>query len=74
LRETGLSSRDYFIPPEMGECVRVRNCPAGGDAESPQKLQNSGNEAKKYLKRKDITFFNAANYVHFARRFAQIAR
>ena len=36
--------------------------------------KNSGNEAKKYLKTKDITFLNAANYARFARQLAQIAR
>jgi hypothetical protein len=30
-------------------------------------MKNSGNEAKKYLKKKDITFLNAANSAHFAR-------
>jgi hypothetical protein len=29
------------------------------------KMQNSGNEAKKSLKTKDITFFSAANYARF---------
>jgi len=37
-------------------------------------MKNSGNEAKKYLKTKDITFLNAANYARFARKFAQIGR
>jgi hypothetical protein len=35
-------------------------------------MQNSGNEAKKWLKKKDITFFNAANYTRFARKLTQI--
>jgi len=38
------------------------------------RLQNRGNEAKKYLKTNDITFFVAANCAHFARNFAQIER
>jgi hypothetical protein len=38
------------------------------------KTQNSGNEAKKWLKTKDITFFNGANYAHFAHKLAQIVR
>jgi hypothetical protein len=37
-----------------------------------QKMKNRGNEAKKWMKTKDITFFNGANYAHFARNFAQI--
>ena len=36
------------------------------------KCKNSGNEAKEYLKTKDIVFLNATNYAHFACRFAQI--
>jgi hypothetical protein len=36
-----------------------------------QKMKNSGNEAKKYLKTKHITFLNAANYARFARQSAQ---
>ena len=37
-----------------------------------QKMKNSGNEAKKYLKTKGNHFLNAANYVRFARKSAQI--
>jgi hypothetical protein len=36
-----------------------------------QKMKNSGNEAKKYLKTKDITFLNAANYARLGRNLAQ---
>ena len=48
--------------------------PARGESREIEKMKNSGNEAKKYLKTKDITFLNGANYAHFACRFAQIAR
>jgi hypothetical protein len=41
---------------------------------SAQKYKNSGNEAKKYLKTNDITFFVAANCAHFTRKSAQIER
>jgi hypothetical protein len=37
-------------------------------------MKNSGNEAKKWLKAKDMTFFKCANHAHFARKLAQIAR
>jgi hypothetical protein len=37
-----------------------------------RKYKNSGNEAKKWLKRKDITFLSATNRARIARRFAQI--
>jgi hypothetical protein len=45
---------------------------ATGECRELQKMKNSGNEAKKYLKTKDITFLKAANYARFARKFAQI--
>jgi hypothetical protein len=35
-------------------------------------MQNRGNEAKKYLKTKHITFLNAADYARFAHQLAQI--
>jgi hypothetical protein len=34
-------------------------------------MKNSGNEAKKYLKTKHITFLSAENYARFARKSAQ---
>jgi len=37
-------------------------------------MQNRGNEAKKWLKTKDMTFFSDANYAYFARNFAQMSR
>ena len=37
-----------------------------------QKYKNSGNEAKKWLKTKDVTFLNAANYSRCTYKFAQI--
>jgi hypothetical protein len=37
-----------------------------------EKMQNSGNKAKKWLKTKDITFFSAANYARFLCKFTQI--
>jgi len=38
----------------------------------PEKTQNRGSEAKKWLKTKDITFLNGANYAHFARNLTPI--
>ncbi len=40
---------------------------SGSALGSARKYKKSGNEAKKYLKTKDITFLNAANSAHFAR-------
>jgi hypothetical protein len=48
--------------------------PAMGECRELQKMKNSGNEAKKYLKTKHITFLSAANYARFARKLAQIMR
>jgi hypothetical protein len=42
----------------MGECRKL------------QKMKNSGNEAKKYLKTKEVTVLNAANLACFARKLA----
>jgi hypothetical protein len=45
--------------------------PVRGELENKE-MQNSGNEAKKCLKTKDITLLNAANYARFARNLTQI--
>jgi hypothetical protein len=42
-----------------------------GSSES-EKMKNRGNEAKKRLKTKDITFLKGAKNARFARKFAQI--
>jgi hypothetical protein len=42
-----------------------------GECRELQKMKNSGNEAKKYLKTKHITFLSTANCVRFARKLAQ---
>ena len=39
-----------------------------------RKYENRGNEAKKWLKTKDITFFDGANYARFVRKFALMGR
>jgi hypothetical protein len=39
-----------------------------GEPEQCAKYKNRGNEAKKYLKKKDLTFFSAANVARFARK------
>jgi len=36
-----------------------------------QKMENSGNEAKKYLKTKKVSFSNAADSAHFVRKLAR---
>jgi len=37
-------------------------------------MKYSGNEAKEYLKTKDITFLNGANFVRFVRKLTPISR
>jgi hypothetical protein len=44
------------------------------ESRKSEKMKNGGNEAKKWLKTKDITFFSVANYARFACKFAQIGR
>jgi hypothetical protein len=39
--------------------------PAMGERRDLQKMKNSGNEAKKYLKTKNITFLKGANFARF---------
>jgi hypothetical protein len=39
-----------------------------------REYKNSGNEAKKWLKTKHITFLSGAKYARFAHQLAQIAR
>jgi len=43
-----------------------------GECRELQKMKNSGNEAKKYLKTKNVTFLNVANYARLACKSAQI--
>jgi len=43
-----------------------------GECRELQKMENSGNEVKKYLKTKDISFLSGADYARFARDLAQI--
>jgi hypothetical protein len=39
------------------------NVPERGESREIEKMKNSGNEAKEYLKTKDITFLNAIIYL-----------
>ena len=53
--------RQDSISAERGEPQRIA-----------RKYKNSGNEAKEYLKTKDITFFDAAYFARFVRRSTPI--
>ncbi len=48
--------------------------PPRGQGWEIEKMKNSGNEAKKYLKTKDIIFFTGANCACFTPKYAQIER
>jgi hypothetical protein len=64
-----LSQASFEARRGAGESGRV---PAMGECRELQKMKNSGNEAKKYLKTKHITFLNAANCARFGCNLAQI--
>jgi hypothetical protein len=51
---------------------RAPRRPEGAESRVMQIMKNSGNEAKKWLKTKDITFLNDANFALFACRSTQI--
>jgi hypothetical protein len=51
---------------------RFENEPAQDTPRNAEKYKNSGNEAKEYLKTKDLTFLNAAKDAHLARKLTQI--
>jgi len=60
----------------MARCAEARTkagvALARGESGELQKMKNSGNEAKEWLKTKDITFFDAANYACFACKLTPI--
>jgi len=56
------------VPRRMGR-GRV---PTMGERRELQKMKNSGNEAKKYLKTKENRFFECAIYVRFASKIVRI--
>jgi hypothetical protein len=56
----------------VGECDRFEIARERVIQRTARKYENRGNEAKKCLKTKDITFFNAANSAHFARTLSAI--
>jgi hypothetical protein len=43
----------------------VRSGPGELESTEKQKMKNSGNELKKYLKINDLTFFGVANFARF---------
>ena len=66
------STSQVLAEASNGKVDRGRNRPVGGIPRTAREYENRGNEAKEYLKTKDIIFFDAANFAPFARRFAAI--
>jgi hypothetical protein len=66
------STSQVLAEASNGKEVGGRDRPVGGIPRTARKYENRGNKAKKYLQTKDITFFDAANFAPFARRFAAI--
>ena len=67
--------KDTLSQTSTGACRGARQSgtvAAMGECRELQKMKNSGNEAKKYLKTKHITFLDAANYARFAHQLAQV--
>jgi len=56
----------------IGECGRFEIAPKTEIQRAVGNYENRGNEAKEYLKTKDITFLNGANLERFARKLARI--
>jgi len=53
--------RRKLLPPTRRSQTSAAWQSAPGGISEPQKMKKSGNEAKKYLKKKDLTFLNGAN-------------
>ena len=72
----GLSVDTLSVPGPKRDAARTggESPRRQGKSGEPRKMKNSGNEAKEYLKTKDITFLNDANYACLARKSAQIGR
>jgi len=60
-------------PRRLGTTQREQGTASREDVDSASMI-NRGNEAKKWLKTKDITFFSGANRAHFTRKFAPTER
>jgi hypothetical protein len=60
------SSLHVLARASVGERDRSRIARERAIQRTARKHENRGNEAKKCLKTKEVTFFNAANFVPFA--------
>jgi hypothetical protein len=57
----------------LGDVAGIGIALRGETRGTAREYKNRGNKAKKWLKTKDITFFEGANYARFARNLAQIS-
>jgi hypothetical protein len=62
----------YRMRAQRRQAMQVGHCEWGSS--QSEKMKNRGKEAKKWLKKNDMTFFSGANDVRFACELAQIAR
>jgi hypothetical protein len=62
----------WASPGNQPSATKGGNVQARAEGREIEKMKNSGNEAKEYLKTKDITFLMAANHAHFVCKLAQI--
>ena len=67
------STSQVLAEASNGKDGRGRNRPVGGIQRTAREYENRGNEAKKCLKTKDITFLKVANFACFVRKLAAIS-
>jgi hypothetical protein len=67
------SASQVLAGASTGEDDRGRNRLVGGIQRTTRKYENRGNEAKKCLKTKDITFLKVANLACFVRKLTAIS-
>jgi hypothetical protein len=67
------SSSPVLAEASNGKDNRGQNRPVEGIWRTARKYENRGNEAKKYLKKKHITFLSTANLTCFVRKLASIS-
>ncbi len=67
------STSQVLAEASTGEDDHGRNRRVGGIQRSARKCENRGNEAKKCLKTKDITFLKVADFACFVRKLTAIS-
>jgi hypothetical protein len=67
------STSQVLAEASNGKEIGGRNRPVGGIKRTAREYENRGNEAKKCLKTKDITFLKVANFACFVRKLTAIS-